>query len=182
MTDFHTHILPDVDDGSRNLAESVRLLHELEGRGFKSVVLTPHFYPQKETSEQMLEKRDGAFVLLKEKDDTGLELYTGCECYLHEYIFHAEDIRPFCIGNTNYLLTELSYRADAGEKMLEMIQKLITKYEIIPVLAHVERYPYIMNNKKMMERFIESGCIGQTNLVSFCNIFVRGKLVKYIRD
>lgn len=180
MTDLHTHILPDVDDGSRNISDSVKYLHSLERLGFRDVVLTPHFYPHREISERMLERRDAAFTLLKEKDDSGINLHIGSECYMHEYIFHAQDLKPFCIDGGKYLLTELSYDAASGKRMLDMINKLMAKYEVIPILAHIERYPYIMKSEKMLDAFLETGCLCQTNAEVLLSPFKRGRVLKYL--
>ncbi|MBQ9921950.1 MAG: hypothetical protein IJO52_07165 [Clostridia bacterium] len=182
MTDLHTHILPDVDDGSKNITESVKYLHMLERLGIKNVVLTPHFYPDNEISERMLERRDAAFTLLKEKDDTGIGLYLGCECYMHEYLFHAEDLRPFCIGGGKYLLVELSYASEDASKMLDMIHKLTAKYEVIPILAHIERYPYIMKSEKMLNDFIDAGCLCQINADALLSPFKRARLLRHLEN
>ena len=180
MTDLHTHILPDIDDGSKNISDSVKYLHKLKALGIKNVVLTPHFYPQDEVSSEMLKRRDAAFALLKEKNNSGINLYLGSECYMHEYLFHAQELGPLCIGGGKYLLTELSYDMDMGEKMLDMIYKLGAKYEVTPILAHIERYPYIMKNEKMTEAFLEAGCLFQVNAEAFLNPFKCGKILKYL--
>lgn len=182
MTDLHTHILPNVDDGSKNITDSLKYLHMLEKLGFKKAVLTPHFYPDNETSERMLERRDAAVTLLKEKNDTGIELYSGCECYMHEYLFHAADLRPFCISGGRYLMVELSYETSNASKMLDMINKLTAKYEVIPILAHIDRYPYIMKNEKTLNDFLDAGCLCQVNADALLSPFKRGRLLKYLEN
>ena len=59
--DFHTHILPAVDDGSSCLEESVELLKMQKQRGVSTVVATPHFYPHRDKPEKFLERRNKAF-------------------------------------------------------------------------------------------------------------------------
>ena len=136
MLDFHTHLLPGVDDGSRSIEESRRLLKELEALGFDRLALTPHFYPYKETCAGFVRRRDEAYgVFCGENPEK--KLYIGCECYLHEYLFHAEDISALCFAGTRFLLTELVYNADGGEYMLSLVRRLKDTYNVIPVLAHI---------------------------------------------
>ena len=58
MVDFHTHILPKMDDGSRSSEESVAMLRMLAEQGIKRVVLTPHYYPEAESPEDCLRRRE----------------------------------------------------------------------------------------------------------------------------
>ena len=180
MTDFHSHILPDVDDGSQNLDQSLTLLSQLSSFGFDNVVLTPHFYPQDEPLHSFLERRNNAFSLLCKHNTTNVKLYLGCECYLHEYLFFADDLSSLCINETNYLLTELSYERRDGQRMLDYIDRLTAKYNVKPILAHIERYPYIMNDPDMFFEFLLKGCFAQVNLPSLDQFFIKKKLLKYI--
>ena len=60
VTDFHSHILPGIDDGSQSVEESVELLQMEAAQGIRHVVATPHFYPQHDDLDRFLEKRDHA--------------------------------------------------------------------------------------------------------------------------
>lgn len=178
MLDFHTHLLPGMDDGSRSTEESRTLLKELESLGFDRLALTPHFYPHMETCTDFLRRRNLLYMEFCENNPEK-KLYSGCECYLHEYIFHAEDISELCFAGTRLLLTELVYDADGGEYMLLLVRKLINTYNVIPVLSHIERYPYIMKNEKFFEEFLSMGCLAQVNLMSFSDFFRKNRLAKY---
>lgn len=180
MLDFHTHLLPAVDDGSRTPAESSELMTALNDLGFDGVVLTPHFYPYKEAMHDFVKRRDEAFSAFEKTGSEKMTLYTGCECFLHEYLFHAEDISPLCLAGTPYLMIELSYRREDGENMLKMTDKLVSAYNVTPVLAHIERYPYIMKDERFLLKFIELGCLAQTNLKSFSDFFLKKKLADYL--
>ena len=67
IVDFHSHILPGIDDGSSSMGESVALLHLEAEQGIHHVVTTPHFYPQYESPEVFLQRRDAAEAALQEK-------------------------------------------------------------------------------------------------------------------
>ncbi len=180
MLDFHTHLIWSLDDGSRSADETAQLFEKLEETGFDSAVLSPHFYPDSESPEDFCEERDRAFEKFK-KQFPDKKVYLGAECYLHEYLFSAQNITPLCIEGTRYLLSELSYRKQDGMTMLELAARTASTYNVIPVLAHIERYPYVLNDEKMLLRFRDIGCLMQVNLASFGELFVRTRLLKYLQ-
>lgn len=181
MLDLHTHLLPCVDDGCKSADEALELMARLESIGFDSIVLTPHFYPSRETSKNFILRRDSAMSALKEHCD-GKNITVACECYLNEYLFNCEDITPLCIidGGKKYLLIELSYSNMDRKRMLRLCEKVIVTYGVTPVLAHIERYPYIIKNEEFFKKFIEAGCLCQVNMKSFCSLFRRKRLAYYV--
>ena len=56
MIDFHTHLLPNMDDGSASVEETKLLLDELTAQGVKKAILTPHFYPLADTINNFFKK------------------------------------------------------------------------------------------------------------------------------
>ena len=82
IVDFHSHILPGIDDGSESLQESIAMLRTEAAQGIGHVVATPHFYPRYETPEDFLHKRDQAEAVLLSamKREKGLpQLSVGAE-------------------------------------------------------------------------------------------------------
>ena len=61
LTDIHTHILPFIDDGAENLEQSVAMLQQEKSTGVDRVILTPHYYCQRQTLEDFLSKREKYF-------------------------------------------------------------------------------------------------------------------------
>ena len=72
MIDFHSHILPCLDDGSKSVDESIKMLKTLASQGVKKVVATPHFYANDESIEQFLNRRDEAFLKIKNDGNLGV--------------------------------------------------------------------------------------------------------------
>ena len=66
MTDFHTHILPGIDDGSQNLEETRRLLAQELQQGVTHILATPHFYAGRDTEEHFFRKRERALAAVRE--------------------------------------------------------------------------------------------------------------------
>ena len=104
VVDFHTHILPGIDDGSSSVEESLAMLQMEKEQGASLVVATPHFYPQNDRPEKFLQRRKAAFEQLTEKispDDKLPQIILGAEVYYFKGIGQWEGLRDFAIENTN---------------------------------------------------------------------------------
>ncbi len=182
--DFHTHILPSIDDGSSNVKMSIDMINKLGGQGVKKILLTPHFYSYRISIEDFTKKRADAFERLKSKlPENSPELILASETYLTDYIFNYDDISSILIENTRYLLLELSYSEKIDDKTVNKISSLISKYNIIPIIAHVERFNKVFNNIKLYDQLLNMGCLFQVNLYSLKdNFFLKRKILKYIEN
>jgi len=80
MIDLHTHILPNIDDGSQSVEESCALLSDLAAQGVDGVVFTPHYYGIRHGAETFLKNRDEAYERFKDAYKGDSKLYFGCEC------------------------------------------------------------------------------------------------------
>ena len=113
MTDFHTHILPCVDDGSQSMEQSLQMLSMQIQQGVGHVVLTPHFYPQYQELDEFLQQRDAAFEALQAavKDLPQCPtLYLGTEVHYYAGMSNSEELRRLTVGNTPYILVEMPVR------------------------------------------------------------------------
>lgn len=183
MLDFHTHILPQMDDGSKSVLESEEMINVLINDGVKYICLTPHFYSQNESAEKFLKRRENCYKeLLKHNSFPDTNFLLGAEVYFKDSIFSVKDIKPLCINNTKFILTEFPYDEYITNKTLKRMEKFISKYNITPVLAHIERYPEVFNDKKLLDTFIELGCKNQMNLYSFDSDFLTKKLLRYLDE
>ena len=146
MTDTHTHILPGVDDGAADVAQSLAMLRASRAQGVDTVVLTPHFYPNRESLNGFLSRREAAFEALQATVGPKLpRLLLGAEVAWFPGIEHMEDIHRLTIGNTPYLLLELPYQAWTQEH-LDSVWALAEAGRVIPILAHVDRYLRLQKN------------------------------------
>ncbi len=178
MIDLHTHILPHVDDGARNIEEAYKMTECLMSQNVTQAVCTPHFDPARISLEEFIEKRNKAMRLL---ESSPIELITGSETMLHEYLFHYMDIKDLCISNTRYLLIELPLYKSWDMKGFQMIEKLINYYDIVPIIAHVERYQSINIRDKVIKRLRNLGCFIQTNTSSIVGKKSRGLSMRYMK-
>ena len=140
MTDIHTHILPGVDDGAATLQESLDMLKSCQEQGVDTVVLTPHFYPWKESLDAFLERREEAFQKLTEAaGETMPRLVLGAEVAWCPNLDKMSQISKLTMGKSNRLLLEMPMTS-WSETMLEEVYRLYAITGVEPILAHVERY------------------------------------------
>lgn len=139
-TDFHSHCLPGMDDGAGNLETAAAMLRLLGEQGVSRVALTSHYYPHREPLPRFLERREEAFRQLEQAPgrDSLPQTCLGAEVRLVRGI-GEQDLWPLCIQGTRLLLLELPM---AGYRpwMLEELQNLTYSLDIVPLLAHIERY------------------------------------------
>lgn len=185
FTDFHTHILPGMDDGSPDVETSEKMLESLKQQGVGTVVLTPHFYTDREPPSAFLRRRAASLEKLQPAaQKCGTRIYPACELYFTDYIFNCEDLSPLCVRSGRYLLTELPFFCDFSRLVFDRIARLIADGNVVPILAHIERYDRLMRDRDCLERLIGLGCLAQINLDSLADSRMRQRrvLLDYLRD
>jgi len=167
MVDFHSHILQEVDDGSRSLDESITLLREAEKVGFDKIILTSH-YMEDYYRKNVLE-REGAISNLKEtakRMNIKLDLHIGSEIFLTGNIVELlKNSEASTISNTSYVLFELPFNIEPIN-LMDIIYEL-KHNKLIPVLAHPERYQYFFDKPEIYSDLVEKGVMLQANYGSF---------------
>ena len=142
FTDFHTHVLPGIDDGSSSVEESIELLKREAEQGIKRVVATPHFYANHDSPERFLERRTKAKALLNEEMQKyeGLpEVVLGAEVYFFHGISDCEFLPQLTIDDKSFILIEMPM-APWSDSMLAEIKAIYTQHGITPIIAHLDRY------------------------------------------
>ncbi len=154
MVDIHTHILPHMDDGAKDVEMSLAMLRMEQEQGVKTVVLTPHFYREKETPKQFLARRQVSFDQLQKAIENQCELLPqvvlGAEVAWVPHMTEWEELPQLCLGGSNYLLLELPF-SPWKSNMFQEIYDMIFEQDIIPIFAHLERYVKIQNRNYINE-------------------------------
>ncbi len=184
MIDFHSHILPGIDDGAKTVEDSLFLIDTMHSLGAAHIVLTPHFYPSQKSITSFVESRNAACKLLAEelqkKQIDVPKLHLGCEVYLEPIIFNYDDLTPLTIDlGGKFILTELLYDEELTNSTMSMLNKLVYSHNLIPILAHIDRYPFLMKEKTLVS-LLDMGCIAQINVSALTKFFTRKKLIKYL--
>ena len=178
MIDFHTHLLPGMDDGSKCMEESLNIVKRQYSKGVFDLVVTPHFYPDDEVS-RFVEAREATRSMLAELLKTEcmdeVKLYTAAEVLVSVDTYKNEQIHKLCIEGTDYLLLEMPH-SRWSDWVYASIEDLIRSRRIRPIIAHVERYDDVMDNPNKLMPFIEMGALLQVNVQSLDKNSSRSKL------
>lgn len=181
MIDIHSHILYGIDDGSKTIEESIQILKRCEQEGIKKIVLTPHYMENTSYNKNNKEKIK-LFNNLKEeinKQNINIDLYLGNEVYVNENILELiEKEEILTINNSKYLLIEFPL-LNENLNDINIIYNLKLS-NIIPIVAHPERYEYITMEK--IEQYINMGALIQINKDSLFGIYGKKakKIVKHL--
>lgn len=161
--DWHSHILPQMDDGSASVEESLDMLKVLASSGVEAVALTPHFYPDRSYPEVFLRDREESYKKMQTVFFEDMpKLFLGAEVAYFDGIRTCDDMRNLVIDQTNCLLIEMPMRA-WNERMFENILRLAKRIEITPVLAHIDRYFLRKNDWKLIAHYLDEGGLVQGN-------------------
>ncbi len=173
FVDFHTHILPSVDHGSDSFETTVSQLKLAENYGINKIFATSHFYPHQHTVASFLEKRNNAYLKIKEAGILSPEIKLGAEVLLCEGLHKLEGIEKLCIFGTNILLLELPF-TKLSRGMIHAVKRLLENgFEVI--LAHADRYSH-----SIIEEFLSFGVKIQLNADSLAALFKRKYLFEWL--
>ena len=163
MIDFHTHIIPNIDDGSRSIEETFNLIQEAKEAGFEGIILTSHYIEN--YYETDVPERD---VWVKAISDNlkikGIEtnLYLANEIYMSENMMNLLiDGKASTINNSSYVLFEMPLNSEPMN--LYDVIYLLQENKLIPVLAHPERYSFVQKEPELINDLIEKGVLMQAN-------------------
>lgn len=167
MTDLHTHVMFDIDDGADDIEQSRAMLSEMKKIGVTKVVATPHCDISSTSPEEFLKKRDVRAGRLKDiARECGIELLCGCELCLSTYLLRLDDISGFCIEGTNSILVEMPFTREWNRSVFDCLANLGDYFNVRPIVAHVERYLPIKRRLDNAQRLIELGAILQLDAES----------------
>ncbi len=178
--DMHSHILPEMDDGSKSVELSLEIIEKLRAQDVKNICLTPHFYTNEESMEQFLERRKASLGKLLPVLPDDVNVCVGAEVYLSSYLFNNKDLSEICYGDSKYILCEFSFGSHFSEHTMEYFYRL-KSYGLKPVLTHIERYHHLMDDESLVENLVDEDIIIQTNVGAFKGFSQKRKLIKYIK-
>lgn len=181
MIDLHTHILPGMDDGSKSVEESLKMLEAIAEQGISRVAATPHFYAGENGPETFLRRRAAAAKALRKHWRVGLpRLLLGAEVGFFEGISRADGLEALRVEGTELLLLEppLSVWPD---RLVGEVLELCRRPGIRVVLAHVERY-MDLQSPECWDRLLGAGALSQCNAGFFLRRRTRRKALRMLRQ
>ena len=174
--DFHSHILPGMDDGSQSVEMSVAMLEETARQGISTIVATPHFYPERESPDSFLARRDRAVTqLLRGGYDRACHprVCVGAEVAYFPGIGRCQDLKRLCILGTKVVLIEMPFRSWT-DTMVEDIISVRSSLGLMPTLAHIDRYGAFRSHATL-NKLIDNGVILQINASVYESVLSRSR-------
>ena len=171
VIDFHSHVLPGMDDGSASVEESVSMLRMEKQQGIECVIATPHFYANHDTPEQFLQRRARAEQRLREemaKHGDLPQLKIGAEVYFFKGISDSDVVSELTIDSKRCILVEMPV-SPWTDSMYRELEGLYVKRGFTPVVAHIDRYISRFRTFGIPQRLGELPVLVQANADFFLN-------------
>ncbi|WP_297423600.1 CpsB/CapC family capsule biosynthesis tyrosine phosphatase [Clostridium sp.] len=176
MVDIHSHIIPGIDDGAKDLEMTLEMLRNAEKEGTKELVATPHYLLEYgEATIDEVKKYIQEINTLLEEEKINIKVYSGQEVYFTDKIIdYYLQGSIGTINDSRYMLIELDMHK-FDENIFNILYELQVR-EIVPIIAHPERYNYFREKPVMINKFINEGYLFQVNAGSIEGKF--GETVK----
>ena len=171
--DIHSHLLPGIDDGAKDLNDSIALIEKMASYGIKNFITTPHvlgdLYPN--TPEIIKGKLEEVQNELKKRNLTDISITAAAEYMMDEQFSIILEEGNILTLKDNLVLVEMSYFSPPNNLYDILFQLGLKGYK--PVLAHPERYNSYHKNFKEFTKLKRAGCLFQLNLLSLTNNYGR---------
>ncbi len=173
QVDVHSHLVPGVDDGAKDLGASLALVDQLVALGYRGAVLTPHIYAglYPNSSRGLREPFDALEAAVKERHP-GFRLHLAAEYFTDEHFMECvrcNDLLSFPVGDAQAVLFEMGFQQAAPNVHEVVFELQLNGYQ--PVMAHVERYPYLVADARALAKFEDRGVWLTVNAASLTGAY-----------
>lgn len=171
MIDMHTHLLPEIDDGSQNIKETFDMIEEAYKAGFTQIITTSH-YMEKEYEVTRVQRQmliDAIQAKIDEKD-MPIKLHNGAEIYIMPDLVKSVDNGTIpTLAESRYVLFELPLNSNVIYTDTVIAKLIQNRY--VPIIAHPERYQCVKQNPNIVRDWIDSGALLQSNYASIIGAY-----------
>ena len=184
MIDFHSHILPGMDDGADCVETSLAMLRESRRQGVDLICSTSHFYADEEDPKSFRARRSEAYSRLlaaMENPSEYPKILLGAEVLYFPGISVAEEVRELCLENSPFLLVEPPMMP-WSETMLDEVELCGETLRCVPVIAHIDRYMRMLRDHRLFERVKNRKLLIQVNASFFLYRDTAELAVRYLRE
>ena len=177
MVDIHSHIINEIDDGSKSIDMTINMLKKSEQSGTTDIIATPHFMRGRfEVEYKDVVKKVEELKKIVKENNIDINIYAGQEVYYsRKLIEYYNDKIIGTINNTKYMLIELPMLEFNIDEVINTIYELQIR-GIVQIIAHPERYKQFIKKPSMINSLIKEGMLFQMNTGSIVGDF--GKDVK----
>ncbi len=163
--DIHTHILPKVDDGSKNMEQTIEMLKMAHSQGVRAIIATPHYDLGRRITVEKIQEITQRVREEAEKIDCNFKIYSGCEIFYEDGCVQAlKEKKAMTMAGSRYVLVEFGI-GEAYDRIYAGMKEMIAE-GYIPIIAHIERYECLQKKRGRVAELIELGCLMQVNLKS----------------
>lgn len=181
LTDYHCHILPEIDDGSDSVETSLSMIETMKNQGVKRIVATPHFYAHREKSvESYIEKRRESYEKLVSAEPAIKDIRLGAEVAVEHGISELDGLDRLAFQGTDIIMLELPY-SSYSKWISEEVYNVSCRYGLKVVLAHIHRYINFYTKSQMSE-ILSMNVIFQVNNEAFSSFGERRFVKRLIKD
>lgn len=182
MFDVHCHMLPGIDDGSKDVAMSIEMIRRSVEQGIEGIIFTPHFYADMNSPETFLKKRARALAELEENlyQLPKVPQYTvGSEVHYFRGMSRVDDLESLCIGKSDYILIEMPFR-EWQPSHIDEIEEISQVLGLRVIIAHIERY--FDQDKRLVNRLLDNpDLLIQCNAEFFIERRTQGKALRMMK-
>ena len=176
VIDFHSHILPGIDDGSRNVETSIGMLRMCKEHGVDTMIATPHFYADSNTVERFIDSRQKAYDKVMAENMDIPQIIVGAEVAFFAGISRAERTDALKVEGTDIMLLEMPF-VTWSDSVVQEVRDLIEKRHFHIILAHIERFLQIPGNKPYVRQILELPVTVQVNAETLLDFRQKGKML-----
>ena len=170
LVDIHSHLIPGIDDGVKNMEESIALVKRFHNLGYKKIITTPHIMSHRYSNNS--QTLQNGLELLQERiaeEHIDIQIEIASEYYLDDHLMNLIAQFDVLTFGANYLLFEMSYINHPVN--LEAMIEVMIEAGYTPVLAHPERYVYMSKNFSKYLKLKELGVLFQLNINSIAGYY-----------
>lgn len=179
--DIHSHVLWDMDDGSRDIEETIRLCDMAASSGTGHLFLTPHLIYW-EGAGNLFDERNWKYDQLSEildEEEINLKLHKGFEILCDDDIFDIKYFKPYTLCGSRYILIEFDFFKTTVDDVFAWCDYLIS-FGLVPIIAHPERYQFFLSEEGAIDKLYQKGVLFQINSGSAAGMF--GSSVQYFAE
>lgn len=179
MIDFHSHMLPGIDDGAKDVDTSLKMLTISKKSGVETAILTPHCHPRsQEHIDRFLHRRKSSLdilsPLIQEQEESLPKIVPASEIRIYAGLHKYTNLEKLCIGDTNYILLEMPYEPWREYAFEEIYQLMRLGFR--PIMAHLDRF---LDQEHLFGEIFSLGALVQMNTSAFIDSKDRRKMVKF---
>ncbi len=176
LVDFHSHVLPGIDDGAGTMEEARQLLLSQYAQGIEMVVATPHCLKNTSIST-FVERRDAALATVLEQIQEPIpHIVPAAEVAFYYGLSEQEELKRLCISGTNYILIEMPMEY-WNDWTYEELHKICVRHNVRPIIAHLDRYINTTKDLNRLDKLLALGVLVQVNAEALFHFSTR-RLVK----